>query len=140
MWLRTMLLAFVLNGLAPFGLRILAGRGLAGTETTRYLFFWYLAGLVLAAGWVLARKEKITASAAGIGSAMGLASVSGHACMGMALAKGAPGNVVFPIAVGANIFLVVAGGMLFFKERVGLYGKLGIAVGLFTAALLSLPD
>jgi hypothetical protein len=58
--------------------------------------------------------------------------------MGMALAHGAAGNVVFPLAVGANIFIVAAGGILLFHEQVGIYSKAGIAAGLLAAVLLSM--
>lgn len=135
-----MLVAFFLNGFAPFGLRILSGMGIATVEGPVYLFYWYLAGFVLSLFWVLYRKERMNRAAILIGSAMGMASVSGHACMGMALAQGAPGNIVFPIAVGANIFIVAAGGVFFFREKLGVYGKTGIAIGLLTAVLLSLPE
>lgn len=140
MWIRAMLLAFLFNGLAPFGLRVLAGLGVAETETIVYLFYWYLAGFALAAAWAFTSGAKISRSAAVVGAAMGAASVSGHASMGMALAHGVPGNVVFPIAVGANLFIVAAGGFLWFRERLGPYGKAGVAIGLLTAVLLALPE
>lgn len=134
-----MLLAFLLNGLAPFGLRILRGMGREG-ETTVYLFYWYLAGLTLSGGWLLWSRQKVSRQAAFIGGAMGLASIGGHASMGAALATGVPGNVVFPVAVGANLFIVAAGGYLWFRERLGIYGKAGVAVGLLTAVMMSLPE
>jgi multidrug transporter EmrE-like cation transporter len=138
MWLRAMLLASLLNGLSPFGLRILAGMGLAQQYTQVYLFYWYLAGFVFLAAWALVRRERVSSSALAVGSAMALCSVGGQVSMGMALAHGAPGNVVYPIAMGASICLVAAGGVLIFKEKVGLYGKLGILIGLLAAVLLSL--
>ena len=138
MWLRAMLLASLLNGLSPFGLRILAGMGLAQQYTQVYLFYWYLAGFVFLAAWALVRRERVSSPALAVGSAMGLCSVGGQVSMGLALAYGAPGNVVYPIAMGASICLVAAGGVLIFKEKVGLYGKLGILIGLLAAVLLSL--
>ena len=138
MWLRAMLLASLLNGLSPFGLRILAGMGLAQEYTQVYLFYWYLAGFVLMAAWALLRRERVPSSALAVGSAMAISSVGGQMSMGLALAHGAPGNVVYPIAMGASICVVAAGGVLIFKEKVGLYGKLGISIGLLAAVLLSL--
>ena len=44
MWFRLMMMAFFINGLSPFGLRILAGLGLADHYTPIYLVFWYLSG------------------------------------------------------------------------------------------------
>ena len=50
MWFRFMMLAFVFNGICNFGIRILAGYGLAGQYTTTYFLFWFLGGsLVLGA-------------------------------------------------------------------------------------------
>src|SRR5438046_10683535 len=46
MWFRLMMIAFIFNGLCPFGLRILAGMGLAAHYTPLYLVFWYLAGAI----------------------------------------------------------------------------------------------
>jgi hypothetical protein len=137
MWLRVMLLAFLFNGLSPFGLRILAAMGVGREMTPVYLFYWYLGGLCFVVAWALRRREKIPAAAALIGSGMALCSVLGHTSMGLALAHGAPGNVVFPLAIGANIFIVAAGGRLLFQESVGPYGKAGIAAGLVAAILLS---
>ena len=140
MWLRMMLLAFLFNGLAPFGLRILTAQGIGRQMTPVYLFYWYLSGLASVLIWALRRRERIPGIAVLIGSGMAASSVVGHMSMGMALAYGAPGNVVFPLGVGANIFIVAAGGMLLFKERVGIYGKAGIAVGLLAAVLLSIGE
>jgi drug/metabolite transporter (DMT)-like permease len=138
MWLRMMLLAFIFNGLSPFGLRIVAGMGLAGELTPVYLFYWYLGGTIFVLAWAGVLRERIPPKAVLIGSGMALCSVLGQFLMGRALAEGAPGNVVFPLSVGGNIFIVAAGGVLFFKEVVGRYGKAGIFVGLLAAVLLSL--
>lgn len=138
MWLRMMLLAFICNGLSPFGLRIVAGMGLANELTPVYLFYWYMGGTIFAIGWAGLLRERIPLKAALIGSAMAVCSVLGQFFMGKALAEGAPGNVVFPLSVGGNIFIVAAGGVLFFREIVGRYGKTGILVGLLAAVLLSL--
>jgi hypothetical protein len=37
MWFRLMLIAFVANGISPFGWKILAARNLAGPFTYQYL-------------------------------------------------------------------------------------------------------
>jgi drug/metabolite transporter (DMT)-like permease len=136
-WLNAMLLAFFLNGLSPFGLRILAATGLGQEHTQVYLFYWYLAGMVFLLVLRLRRRERLPGAALAIGSAMALSSVGGQVFMGLALAYGAPGNVVYPIAMGASICIVAAGGLLIFKERVGAYGKAGIVVGLLAVVLMS---
>jgi len=136
-WLNAMLLAFLLNGLSPFGLRILAATGLGQEYTQVYLFYWYLAGLIFLLVWRLWRRERLSTAALVIGSAMALSSVSGQVFMGLALANNAPGNVVYPVAMGSSICIVAAGGMFFYKERVGVYGKAGIVVGLLAVVLMS---
>lgn len=136
MWLRAMLLAFLLNGVCPFGLRVLAGMGLAGELTQVYLFYWYLGGLVLAVGWALRSREAFSRPTILLGSLMAVASVGGQFSMGMALAHGTPGNVVYMISQGASICVVVAGGAILFKEKVGTYGKAGIGLGILAAILM----
>ncbi|MFB3902449.1 MAG: hypothetical protein ACE15E_03285 [Acidobacteriota bacterium] len=137
MWLRAILLAFLLNGLSPFGLRILAANGLGTEYTTVYLFYWYLAGLVFALFWIVARRQKVTLAAVLVGFGMAASSVAGQYSMGMALNRGIPGNIVFTLAMGCSICVVAAAGLFFFGEKVGPYGKAGIALGLVAAVLLS---
>ena len=132
-----MIVAFFLNGASSFGLRILAAMGLADSFAPAYLFYWYGTGMVFILTWAAVRREKVSLKDFLIGSAMALFSVGGQASMGLALAYGAPGNVVFPIAQGTSICIVAAGGLLFFKERVTAYGVAGIVLGLTAAILLS---
>jgi len=136
MWLRLMLLAFFLNGVCPFGLRVLAAMGLAGELTQVYLFYWYLGGLLVSAVWALRGRQSLTRHTVLIGLLMAVASVGGQFSMGMALAEGTPGNVVFMISQGASICVVVAGGAILFRERVGTYGKAGIGLGILAAVLM----
>lgn len=133
-----MLLALILNGICPFGLRILAGMGLGQRYTGIYLFYWYLAGAV--SGLILVGKNWRTPSwgAVLLGIFMGLASVGGQLFMGLAMANGAPGNIVYMLGMGASICIVAAGGILIFQERVGNYGKAGIIVGLFASVMLAM--
>ena len=47
LWMKLMLIAFVANGLGPFGLKVLSERKLASYQP-QYLFYWYLGGLFFA--------------------------------------------------------------------------------------------
>ena len=136
MWVKAIMLAFLLNGLSPFGLRILAASGLGREYTTVYLFYWYLAGLVFALVWILTRRDRIGLAALLIGLGMAVASVGGQVSMSLALSHGVPGNIVFPLAMGCSICLVTAVASVLFGERVGGYGKAGIILGLLAAVLL----
>jgi multidrug transporter EmrE-like cation transporter len=138
MWFRLMMLAFFLNGLCTFGLRILASLGWAGKYTPIYLVFWYLAGGLFILVLVWRARRWPTRSDILVGAALGVFSVCGQTSMGLALANGLPGNVVFPVALGGGLFVVVLAAILVFKERIGPAGVAGISLGILSIALLSL--
>jgi drug/metabolite transporter (DMT)-like permease len=137
-WIRLMLVAYVMNGLGPFGLKIMAEKGLLEQYHFQYLLWWYagsgvfsLAAFIMAGGGLAAREIAI---ALGIGAA----SFGGQLFSLLALERHVPGYIVFPITTGGNLFLVAAGGVLLFKERVGPYGIAGILMGMLSLVLLSL--
>jgi multidrug transporter EmrE-like cation transporter len=144
MWFRWMMAAFFFNGACTFGIRILAGRGLASRYTSAYLFLWYSAGALLLALIHISSRFYIRKTLAPrrvdiiLGIALGTASVTGQTFLGMALGAGLPGSVVYPIALAGGLFIVVGAGFLLFRERVGPYGIAGIALGLVSIVLLSL--
>jgi multidrug transporter EmrE-like cation transporter len=144
MWFRWMMTAFFFNGICTFGIRILAGRGLASRYTSTYLFLWYSAGAVLLASIHVSNRLYLRRSLApkpvdiAVGIALGTASVTGQTFLGMALGGGLPGSVVYPITLAGGLFIVVGAGFLLFRERVGPYGIAGIALGLVSIVLLSL--
>ncbi len=72
MWFRLMMLAFVFNGICNFGIRILAGYGLAGSYTSTYFLFWFLGGSAVL-GIVLLYRGKPSAR---IGILTGMALVA----------------------------------------------------------------
>ena len=135
-WITAMLCAFFLNGICPFGLRILAGRNLAQQYTPVYLVYWYVAGFVFGLLGLIRSRQNLTAVNLIIGLVMAVASVGGQFFMGLALSHNVPGSVVYMLAMGASLCVVVMGGVLFFRERVGTYAKLGISLGLVSAVLL----
>ena len=137
MWFRLMMLAFVFNGLCSFGLRILTDMGLAKEHTLNYLFFWYLGGAVAMTLAVVGMRVRISQVDMIIGSALGLLSGLGQSFIGMALSTGLPGNVVYPVTLAGGLFIVVAIGVTFFRERVGWAGIAGILLGIISIALLS---
>jgi drug/metabolite transporter (DMT)-like permease len=138
MWFRLMMIAFLLNGVCPFGLRILASLGLADQYTPIYLVFWYLAGglfilLLFARAWHRPSRSDIL-----VGAGLGIFSVCGQTCMGLALASGVPGSVVFPVALAGGLFVVVLTAVLVFKEHIGPAGIAGISLGIISITLLAL--
>ncbi len=140
MYLRYMTIAFLTNGLGAFGLRILAGAGLGSVDQAQYLTWWYAAGLVMAAVVFFRRNRQPQTNELAIGSGMALCSLLGQTGMAMALVSGLPGFVVFPVATGGGLLLVVAVGVILYKEPIGRLGYLGITTGVCALILLALPD
>jgi drug/metabolite transporter (DMT)-like permease len=132
-----MLVAFVTNGIGPFGLKILTEKHLDQYES-QYLVFWYLGGLLLALLAFGLRWFRLSRWEILFGIAMGFGSLGGQFFTGKALAVGIPGHIAFPITTGGSLFLVALAGILVFKERVGPYGLAGLIIGILSLIVLSL--
>ena len=138
MWFRLMMVAFVFNGLCTFGLRILAGLGLAAHYTPLYLVFWYLSGGAFMLVLFSRAPNRPARSDILVGAGLGFFSTCGQNSLGLALAKGLPGSVVFPVTLAGGLFVVVLAAVVIFKERIGPAGIAGISLGIISIALLSL--
>ena len=138
MWFRWMMLAFALNGVCTFGMRVMAGRGMADRYAATYLLIWYAAGSLLLGAIALYNRLRARRSDLIIGCALGVARVGGQSSMGVALGYGLPGSVVYPVMLAGGLFLVTGAGIFLFKERVGRYGLIGIALGVVSIILLSI--
>lgn len=136
-WLRLMLIAFLANGIGPFGLKVLTERGFGDAFQAQYLLYWYCGGLGFAIAALLKSGLRPTAREIGLGVLMGACSLFGQAFTGLALSHGVPGHVAFPLTTGGSLFLVAAAGLLLFKERVGPYGIAGIVLGIVALVALS---
>jgi multidrug transporter EmrE-like cation transporter len=139
MYARYMAIAFLANGLGVFGLRILAGWGLGDKYSVQYLGLWYLSGSVIAALAYLRSHRMPYAREMVIGGAMAFCSLLGQLGIALALSHQFPGFVVFPVAIGGGLLLVVVVGVKAFKEKLSLSGYLGIGVGVIALILLALP-
>ena len=138
MWFRLMMVAFIFNGVCTFGLRILAGLGLAAEYTPVYLIFWYLSGAAFILLLLFRAPRRPARSDILVGAGLGFFSTCGQNSMGLALASGLPGNVVFPVALAGGLVLVVLTAVVVFKERIGPAGIAGISLGILSIAILSL--
>ena len=136
-WARLMLVAFLANGLGPFGLKVLASRGQAGYQS-QYLFYWYLGGLVFALVALRLARSGVNGREVLLGAAMGGSSFAGQSFTAMALAKGLPGHIAFPLTTGGSLFLVALAGIVLFRERIGPYGSCGVILGVAALVMLSL--
>ncbi len=137
MWYRMMAIAFFANGLCAFGARVLQDMGLAETHSFLYLAFWYLAGLAVALAAFLFRQPKLAGAEIAVGGLMGLFSSVGWILLTQAIARGMPGYLAFPIAIGGSLSIVAAVGVLVFRERLSPYGYLGILSGIAGIAVLA---
>lgn len=135
-WLRLMLVAFVANGISPFGLKVLTEQGLASAYQAQYLLYWYLGAFVFAVAALIQSRLRPFRRELWLGALMGACSLMGQAFTGLALSHGVPGHVAFPLTTGGSLFLVAAAGLLLFKEKVGPHGLAGMALGI--AALVAL--
>ncbi len=139
MWLLLMLVAFLFNGCGVFGLRILAGMGLTETHVNQYLLYFYLGGFLFMAAVLLIQRVAPNPREIAIGMLMAVCSLSGTAALAYALGNyQIPGNIAFPISNGGSLFVVIAGGVMLFRERLGLYGVSGCALGTLAIVLLSI--
>jgi len=116
---------------------VLQDMGLAETHSFLYLAFWYLAGLTVALAAFLFRQPKLAGSEIVVGGLMGLFSSVGWILLTQAIARGMPGYLAFPIAIGGSLSIVAAVGVVVFKERLSSYGYLGILTGITGIALLA---
>jgi drug/metabolite transporter (DMT)-like permease len=136
-WIRLMLVAFLANGLGPFGLRVLAAHGLAAFQS-QYLFFWYMGGFVFALVALLISRSGVNGREVLLGAVMGGCSFAGQSFTALALSKGLPGHIAFPLTTGGSLFLVALAGIVLFKERIGPYGLCGIILGVASLVMLSI--
>lgn len=137
-WLRLMLLAFVANGFGPFGLKVIAQKGLSDHYRFQYLFSWYAGGLAFGLAAFLASRGRFMAKDLVMAIGIGAGSFGGQLFSVLALEQKVPGYIVFPITTGGNLFLVAAAGLVLFREKIGRYGVAGIVMGMLAIVLLSL--
>ena len=137
-WLRLMMIAFVANGLGPFGLKMMAEKGLSERYHYQYLLWWYAGGLAFGLAAFLATRGRFHGRELAIAFGIGMGSFGGQLFSLLALEQKVPGYIVFPITTGGNLFLVAAAGVLLFREKIGPYGVAGILTGMLSLVLLSL--
>ena len=137
-WLELMLIAFVANGLGPFGLKIMAEKGLSKQYHYQYLLLWYLGGLLFGLGWFLATRGRFQSQEFLMSVGIAVGSFGGQLFSLLALERNIPGYIVFPMTTGGNLVVVAAAGVLLFREKIGPYGIAGILTGIASLVLLSL--
>jgi drug/metabolite transporter (DMT)-like permease len=137
MWYRWMFIAFLTNGFSQFGVRVIQDYGLAETHGYLYLSFWYLTGLAVAIATFLPTRARLTTQEIAIGAFMGLCSSIGWFLLTGAVGRGIPGYLVFPVAIGGSLSIVALVGVLVFRERLSVYGYLGVLCGIAGIVVLT---
>jgi multidrug transporter EmrE-like cation transporter len=135
MWFLLMLVILLTNGMSAFGLRMIAAWGLAGSVKYPYLTVWYAGGLAAIAAPMLIKGMRLGKKELFWGAVAGVLSIGGQIAMAVALGRGIPGHVVYPIAIGGSLFVVALAGRLVFGERMNTPTLLGVALG-FAAVIL----
>ncbi len=133
-----MLVAFLCNGMGPFGLKVLAANNLSDAFHYQFIAGYYFSGLLLTIPVVLAAGIRPNRKELLIAAAMGACSFGGTLFTAFALERGAPGEVVFPITTGGSLIVVALAGILLFKEKVAWQGMAGILIGILALAILSM--
>jgi drug/metabolite transporter (DMT)-like permease len=137
-WLRFMLIAFIANGLGPFGLRIMTEKGLSTRYHYQYLLWWYAGGLLFSVCAFLLARNRFHGLEFLMALGIGMGSFGGQFFSLLALEQHIPGYIVFPITTGGNLFVVAAAGVFLFREKIGPYGIAGIVTGVLSIILLSI--
>ena len=138
MWFRLMILAFLFNGVCTFGLRILAGMGCRHRNTELPVLLVCGRRSRCAASRTSRIRTCITGGCLCRRRPWSGQAPRGRRASALALSRGLPGNIVFPVTLAGGLFIVVAAGILIFKEHVGKAGLAGIGLGILSIALLSL--
>ncbi len=137
-WFLLMVVILLANGMSSFGLKVIAAWGLAETAKFPYLTVWYAAGLLSIGVPTLLKRVRFRWHEVGWSGLLAALSVGGQLAMAIALKLNVPGHIVFPIAIGGSVFVVVLGGRLLFGERMNGFNAGGVSIGFAAIILLGL--
>ena len=138
MWCLWIIVAFVANGLAQFGLRVAEEMNLVETHAFLYLAFWFVSGFVagIAIYWLTPQRPPIRRIEIIMGAAVAACNVACWFFMSAAFAQRVPAYLALPVSMCGSISLVAVVGVLLLKERLVAYGCLGIVACVGGIALL----
>jgi drug/metabolite transporter (DMT)-like permease len=136
-WIVLMAVILLTNGMSAFGLKMIAAWRLPENVQPSYLALWYAAGMLSVAAPGLLKGVRPRAQEFGWGALLAALSMGGQIAMALALARGAPGHVVFPIAIGGSVLIVTLAGRFAFGERMSRATACGVLLGLAAVVLLS---
>jgi len=132
-----MLVILLSNGMSAFGLKVINAWGLPESAKFPYLTLWYAGGLTVIVVPMLFKRIRPAGKDLAWGLAMAALSMGGQISMAAALNAGTPGHVVFPVAVGGSVLVVLVVSRLFFGERLNQVTAAGVVLGFSAVVLLS---
>jgi drug/metabolite transporter (DMT)-like permease len=135
MWLRLILLAFMMGGISDTIWKLFA-EITHGTGANTYLFVFHLAVLVCAGLLVIMRKKKIRMLEAGYGFLIGITLGTGGILSMQALIR-LPGIVYFPIINGCSLILVAVFARIFWKEKLERRQLIGLIIACASVVLIA---
>lgn len=136
-WLFFVSIVFVCQTAAPFSMKILADRHLTDQYVFQFLLIMYISAGLLTPAIFRQRPLLPLRSELLISSSMAVCSVAGMTLTSWALAREVPAYLVFSLTQAGAVFFVVGAGVVIFKERLGAYGFLSLALGIIAAVMLS---
>lgn len=136
-WFLLMLVILLTNGMSAYGLKVIAAWGLPEAARFPYLTVWYAAGLLSIGVPVLFQRLRFAWREVEWSGLLAGLSIGGQLAMAVALKRNVPGHIVFPIAIGGSVFIVILGGRLLFGERLNRLTATGVFFGLVAVVLLS---
>jgi len=131
-----MLVILLTNGMSAYGLKVIAAWGLPETAKFPYLTAWS-AGLLSIGVPVLLQGVRFTLSEVGWSGVLAALSIGGQLAMAVALKLNVPGHVVFQIAIGGSVFILILGGRVLFGEPLNKLTAGGVSFGPAAVLLLS---
>jgi drug/metabolite transporter (DMT)-like permease len=137
-WLRLMTIVFFCAAMGAFGLKILDEASLSSQYRDQYLFYWYLAGFVVAAAILLVKRIGLRKEEIAVGALLGASSLLGNFFLSLALAHKIAGYIAFPVVGLGSTLVVLTAGLLIFHERLTRYGYAGVGLGLLALLLLAI--
>lgn len=137
-WLPLMILAFLANGLAASSQKVLSETFPGQDFSWQFTVSLYWTGFLFTGAVSLLRNGLPNRQEGLLGLIMAVASVAGNVLLVKAMGEGVSGSVAYPIANGGSLFIVVAAGVLLFKERLTPAGVAGVLLGLAAILVLML--
>ena len=137
-WLWLMILVFFCGAMGTFPLKVLQEAGLSDQYRDEYLFYRYLAGFLVAAVILVIKRIGLRRKEIAVGAFLGISSLLSNLFLSLALDQRIAGYIAFPVVGIGSTLVVMAAGLLIFRERLTRYGYAGVGLGLLALLLVGI--